>query len=433
MNRILTTAGLAALGAASIIPSSAQELFTSQKPWAIGAQLRGFYDDNYFTYPGTATLPKLETFGFDVSPSAAYNLRRDQTTLGLSYLYTLRYFADRERPRDDHSHQANMKLSHAFNERYSLDVKDSFVVAQEPSVLDPTISTTVPARSEGDNIRNNGGIQFNANLLEHFGMLVGYNNSIYDYEQDDNDVRRVEARAGLPITGIGSRSAVLDRMEHVFNVDGNYQILPKTTMSLGYIFTMTDYTSQDLLLPGVPGTTRDNKSHAVTIGARQQFNPQLAVSGKVGVQVTTYDDARWEDETGPYAEASASWQYANGSSLLAGVRHMRVASDVRVLPNGALNSDQEATSFFVSVTHQIAAKISANAMAQYQHGTFNGAGLGGSGDVADDLFYGGVTLTYQFTPHIAAEAGYTYDRLDSDIPFRSFTRNRVFIGTRLSY
>jgi hypothetical protein len=443
MNRILTTAGLAALGAVSIAPASAQELVTDQKPWAIGATLRGFYDDNYLTYPKVLRdRPGFDedTFGFEVSPSASYNIRRDQTSFGVSYVYGLRYYIDREDNEYDQSHQASLKLSHAFNEKYSVDVKDSFVMAQEPSIIDPTISITVPARSEGDNFRNTGSIQFNANLLEHFGFVLGYSNSIYDYQQDAEDIRAIQASDPILFpggaTGEGSRSAVLDRMEHNFSIDGNYQILPKTTLTLGYIYGIVDFTSSDPLVPGLTGDVRDWTSHKVAVGARQQINPQFVVSGKAGVEITTYDNPGiWDDETGPYAEGSASWNYAEGSALQVGVRHNRVPTDVRLVPGtGGLNADAEATSFFVSVTHRIATKIMLNAMAQYQHGTYNGSGSGEAADnTVDDVFYAGLTVAYQFTRNIAAEAGYTYDRLDSDISFRSFTRNRIFIGTRLSY
>ena len=441
MNRILTTAGLAALGAVGIAPASAQELYTDQKPWALGATIRGFYDDNYLTYPKILRdQPGFDedTFGFDISPSISYNLRKDQTTFGVSYMYGFRYYIDREDKEYDQSHQANLKLSHAFNEKYSVDVKDSFVMAQEPSVLDPSISITVPARSEGDNFRNTAGIQFNANMFEHFGAVIGYNNSIYDYDQEAEDI--MEIQAGAPdlfpvVTGEGSRSAVLDRIEHQFVLDGNYQILPKTTLTLGYIYGIVDFTSQDQLVPGVPGEIRDWTSHKVAAGVRQQINPQFVVSGKAGVEVTTYDTSDlWDDETGPYAEASASWNYTEGSALQLGVRHHRIPTDVRLLPGGAgiLNADAEATSVFLSVTHRISSKILLNAMTQYQHGTFNGTGDAGD-ETSDDVFYGGLTVAYQFTRNVAAEAGYTFDRLDSDIPYRSFSRNRIFIGTRLSY
>src|SRR5205085_2116944 len=149
----------------------------NQKPWSIGASLRGFYDDNYLTYPrALRDAPGFDdnTFGFDISPSAAVNLKRDQTTFGLSYLYTMRYYIDRADDHIDHSHQVNLKLSHSFNERFSADLKDSFVIAQEPAIIDPTLTTTLPARAEGDNMRNYGTIQFNSAIVENFSVSAGY-------------------------------------------------------------------------------------------------------------------------------------------------------------------------------------------------------------------------------------------------------------------
>src|SRR4051812_13687730 len=170
MKRLITTAGLAALGAASVAPTYAQDAMINQKPWSIGASLRGFYDDNYLTYPKVLRdRPGFDdnTFGFEVAPSAAINLKNEQTTFGLSYLYTFRYYIDREDNEYDQSHQVNLKLSHVFNERFSVDLKDSFVMAQEPSIIDP-VFITYPARAEGDNLRNTASIQLNAAIVENF-------------------------------------------------------------------------------------------------------------------------------------------------------------------------------------------------------------------------------------------------------------------------
>jgi hypothetical protein len=448
MKRLMTTAGLAALGAASVAPTFAQDAMINQKPWSIGASLRGFYDDNYLTYPRVLRdAPGFDenTFGFDISPSAAVNLKREQTTFGLSYLYTLRYYLDREDDEMDHTHQANMKLSHAFNERFSIDVKDSFVIAQEPSIIDPTISTTLPARAEGDNMRNTGSIQFNAAVVENFSINSGYRNSIFDYEEDADDYAPGSPRyTGAPIFGaVGTRSAVLDRIEHMFFVDGNYQVLPKTTVSLGYQFGINDYTSEDALFGSGPlgtaapfytGSARDNKSHFATVGVKQHLNPQLDVSVRGGIQYTTYDnETLFDDVVSPYAEASARWGYAEGSSLQVGARHQRIPTDVRLV-GGVPIADQEASTVWVSVNQAITGKLSAIVMGQYQYSTYGDSSLNGDAiDAVDHIFFAGATLAYQFNPHISAEAGYTFDRVDSDLLVRSFTRNRVFIGTRLSY
>jgi len=429
MKRLITTAGLAALGAASVAPTYAQDAMINQKPWSIGASLRGFYDDNYLTYPKVLRdRPGFDdnSFGFEVAPSAAINLKNEQTTFGLSYLYTFRYYIDREDNEYDQSHQVNLKLSHVFNERFSIDLKDSFVMAQEPSVIDP-VFITYPARAEGDNMRNTAGVQLNAAIVENFSADLGYNNSYYNYEQDGGDLL------------IGSRSATLDRIEHDFYGHGNYQLLPKTTLSLGYRYDIVDYTSDDLVLPGVRGNDRDNTSHIGTIGIKQHVNPQLDFSAEAGVQYSLYDNQTlFEDDVSPYGAASVRWAYMQGSSLNAGVKHQKVPTDVRMTSDGHVVADQQATLFWLSVNHAITSKITAILMGQYQHSTFGESSVGAAGNDVDNLFFVGATVAYQFNPHIAAEAGYTYDRLDSDltaggVAIRSYTRNRIYVGTRLSY
>jgi hypothetical protein len=344
----------------------------------------------------------------------------------------MRYYLDREDDHIDHSHQANLKLSHAFNERFSIDVKDSFVVAQEPAIIDPTISITQPARSEGDNIRNFGSVQLNAAVVENFSLNGGYRNAIFDYEEDADDIL-TDPRAGF-----GSRSAVLDRMEHMFFLDGNYQVLPKTTVSLGYQFGINDFTSEDPLfaLPGggyATGSVRDSKSHFATVGVKQHLNPQFDVSARAGIQFTTYEhEAFFDDVVSPYLEGSARWGYMEGSSLQVGVRHQRLPTDVRLI-SGQPIADQEATAVWVSVNQAITAKITAIIMGQFQHSRYGESTIGDGSEETDNIFFAGATIAYQFNPHIAAEAGYTFDRVDSDLNFRSFTRNRIYIGTRFSY
>jgi hypothetical protein len=54
------------------------------------------------------------------------------------------------------------------------------------------------------------------------------------------------------------------------------------------------------------------------------------------------------------------------------------------------------------------------------------------GDV--DNYYGfGANLTYQINQYWSTEGGYNFDRLDSDQPVRSFSRNRVYVGVRATF
>jgi hypothetical protein len=122
-----------------------------------------------------------------------------------------------------------------------------------------------------------------------------------------------------------------------------------------------------------------------------------------------------------------------GSSLQVGIRHQRLPTDVRTDTTGRMIADQEASAVWVSVNQAITAKISAIIMGQFQHSRYGESSIIDGDEVTDNIFFAGATIAYQFNPHIAAEAGYTFDRLDSDFQFRSFTRNRIYVGTRLSY
>ena len=198
MNKITTTAGLLALGAVGLqaqvyAPAAGSQQAT--KPWTVSASLRGFYDSNYTTSPKRVIAGErtdVDSYGFEVSPSASLNLLRDQTSLGLNYTYSLRWFedrADRDQDEFDHAHLFNAKLSHAFTPRYKLDVTDSFAMAQEPEVLNPSAGAAfaTPLRSDGDNLRNVASGSFSAGITENLDAVLGYANTWVDYDQEDGD------------------------------------------------------------------------------------------------------------------------------------------------------------------------------------------------------------------------------------------------------
>ncbi len=71
-------------------------------------------------------------------------------------------------------------MDHAFTERWQAKVQDSFVVGQEPELLDP--NTSVTTRTAGNNIRNTGTLTVNTMWTRLFSTAFDYQNSIYDYQ-----------------------------------------------------------------------------------------------------------------------------------------------------------------------------------------------------------------------------------------------------------
>jgi hypothetical protein len=436
MNKIKTTAGLLALGAVSVHAAVyAPEAGSPQatKPWSLSATLRGFYDSNYSTSPkhdAAGNDLRRDSFGFEVSPSASLNLIRDQTTIGLNYVYSLRWYEDRDSeglPSADHSHQVNAKLSHAFTPRYKFDISDSFVIAQEPSLFDdPGTPAASFLRSDGDNVRNTVLTSFSIGITEQTTVVLGYSNQFYDYDDE----------------GLNSRSALLDRMEHLGSINLRQVVLPKTVLVAGYQYEVVEYADDEFLGAGAQiyrADERDSTSHYFYIGVDQGITPTLNASLRGGAQLTEYDfespvfAAVDDSHVSPYVDANATWLYMQGSYAQLGVRHQRAQTDVGFLPGpGGLipNLDAESTTVYASVNHRIYGGFVASLIAQYQHSVYE---VDVVDDSEDDYFLAGLNLTYEINKFLAAEIGYNYDRLNSDLALRGFTRNRVYIGIRGTY
>ena len=117
-------------GAAVLAGASAQNIDAS-KPWSVSCALRGFYDDNYLTAPKGH---ERGTFGISIIPSAIYSAQMDQTSISLRGTYGAAWNEDATRQNSGNNPweqyvQFDAFLNHAFSERYSLDVRDTFVYA----------------------------------------------------------------------------------------------------------------------------------------------------------------------------------------------------------------------------------------------------------------------------------------------------------------
>lgn len=453
MKKLITSAGLVVLGAASL---NAQQLYapapgltTTQlsKPWSVSAAVRGFYDDNYAMTPssglvvsGTDVRVKpQESWGYEVTPSAALNWAMEQTYIGLSYTYSFKYFEDRPENKYDQSHLVNLKLSHAFTERYKLDLTDSFVQTREPGLVAPANAPILTVagpnayylRTRQDVLRNYGSAMMTAGLTDQLGVQLGYSNTLYDFSD----------------LGPGSLSALLDRMEHLATFNLRWQALPSTVALVGYQFGVTDYTGDDLTAipfgnlavtrpaaPWLMSDERNARSHYAYVGMDHTFNPQLDTALRVGAQFTEYYNlpGKDQDDVSPYADANITYRMTPDSAIQLGVRHSRISTDAAAL-------DQENTTVYGSISYKILPQLTASALGQYQFNSFQDGQPSAYGssvtfkDKSENFWLAGINLTYEINRFLGVEAGYNYDHLDSDVGFRSFTRNRVYVGLRATY
>jgi hypothetical protein len=250
---------------------------------------------------------------------------------------------------------------------------------------------------------------------------LAYVNTFYDYDQEgdgidsDNNV-------------VASRSGLLDRMEHLASIDLRWQAMPDTDAILGYAFGVIDFNGDEfiegntLLGPLTRSDDRSSRFHRIYVGIDHRFNAQLSASARVGGQYTDYYN-RGDDNVSPYADANVIYRYNRGNTIQVGITHSRNATDVTSL-------DQETTVLYGSINHKITPNLVGSLLVQGQHSTFEGGANDGDGE---NFLISGLNLTYHINPHFLAEAGYNFDRLDSDLGGRSYSRNRVYLGVRATY
>jgi hypothetical protein len=330
-------------------------------------------------------------------------------------------------------------LSHAFSERYHLSVGDSFVIGQEPDMLRSGYAFSTFQRIPGYNTRNSGTITFDAQVTQLFGLQIGYANTLFDYADSD-----YVYDPGLGQIIAPSAAGTLDMLDHSAHLDGRWLLQPQTTGVIGYQYRETDYTAGQPIAgawPAVAGQTvfsdsRNTRSHYLYAGVDHNFRPDLTASVRAGASYTDFfNDPNQSSEWSPYALLNLRYTYAQDSYLEAGFSYDRAATDLTgfsVLSNGKVTftTDSQTAVLYGTWNHRITPRLSGSITAQFQDSTYENGTLN---DESDRFYLLGLNFQYKFTPNLAAEVGYDYDKLDSDVALRSFDRNMVYLGVNASY
>jgi hypothetical protein len=421
MNKLAASIGIVALGTTVIqaVESSALNSMQSTKPWSISAALRGFYDDNINATPDSGATDSL---GVQIEPSFDFGMAGEQTSVNFGYTFSANYYEDPDPTWTDnwsYTHSMEASLSHTFSSRFDMFVSDSFAIGQEPDMLRSAggASATV-TRISGNNVRNNAGIDFNAEMTQLLGFGFGYNNNLYQYDD----------------SGPISNSALLDRMEHLVRLDSNWKLRPQTTGIIGYTYDQTLYTGDEVIIAGAPNIyseARNQLSHIVYVGAQHSFTPTLSGLLNVGAQyVDYYNDDNTDSTISPYVQGTLRYAYQTTTTFDLGFTYRHSPANNAGVSVTDIVQDMETAVLYGSVSHEIVRHLVGTLSGTGQYGTYNGGSLDGDNQVFYQL---GARLAYEFTPNLSAHVSYNYDNLDDDAPNRSYSRNRVFLGVTASY
>jgi len=366
MKKIAVSFGLIAVGTASLQAAYTlgSDSMQTSKVWSLSGSLRGFYDDNYNTAP-SGTPSKRSSYGFEVSPSISLNVPLDQTDIGVRYTYGLYFYQDRlnlhpsQNPVDQ-THQLDLWVNHAFTESWQASIQDSFVSAQDPSLVNGGTNL----RTEGNNINNVGSIKLDTQWTRLLGSEFGYQNTFVDYQNHGGT-------AAAP-----SFSGLLDRDENLIWLDLNWQLTPTLKPLIGYKFGLINYTGGEPIAPGSVSDNRDNRSQYFYVGAQYDPLSNLIISAEAGVQYVDYyhpaAGLSASTQLQPYANLSATYTYLPGSYVQAGFTQTQSATDVsQAAANGQVTESLNTSTGYASINHQFSPKLTASAIGKVQYSTFN--------------------------------------------------------------
>ena len=325
MKKFFTSVGLIAAGTVGLQAAYAPGLdsMSASKIWSVAGTLRGFYDSNYQTTSSNVR----DSIGFEVSPEVDLNVALQQTELGLRYTYGMYYYQDRENLGQnpiDQTHEVDLWVDHAFTERWQAKVLDTFVVGQEPELIDP--NTSVPTRTDGNNLRNTGTIDLNTTWTRLFSTKLAYQNTIFDYQNSGTTPANF-ATDGPSLAG------QFNRIDQLVSLDLQWAVAPETVAFIGGAFDWLNYTGNEPIAQTGVNTflysdTRNSRSYFGYVGAQHNFLSNLSFTGKGGVQYTdSYNQPGGATSLNPYADLSLIYTYLPGSYAQAGFTQTENASD----------------------------------------------------------------------------------------------------------
>ncbi len=447
MKSFFISAGLVAVGAAGLQSVLADDSANvsipapSPKIWSVSASLRGFYDSNYAV---NQAVSKKGSYGIELTPSVAIDDSLQQTDLGVRYTYGLYWYQQRQimgiNPFDQ-SHQLDLWVDHAFDERWHATVSDTFGVGQEPELIGNGALTGVPFRVNGDNIGNHFNFALDTQWTRQLSTAVHYQNDFYDYQ---NSGAGVTNAAVLPppaykLTGNGaSLAGLLNRIDQNAGVDLKWNFNPETMVFVGYTFDWVDYNANEPIQVSPDGSkvfySRDRNSYSdqVHAGVQYQFLANLTGTASAGAQyVDSYNESGSGAEAwSPYANVSLTYTYLPGSyvqlSFDQGDNPTYIA---QAATDGSLTQYQESSTFSGSINHHFTEKLIGSVLGQYSYSEFHG----GSSIGPEALYSAGVNLTYIINQYLSTDIGYNYDKLRSDLAGTAYERNRVYIGLTATY
>ncbi len=381
------------------VPNESEE--TMPIEWGVG--MNAIWDDN--TTPA-APGPKDETFSISPYVEMSFVSGSPQTVWDVYAKLGVLYYLDQPvaAGSDDMYGQMELgvNLTHSFDERLRL-VSRNFASYE----LEPDYS---------------------------YGFATNRQSSEYLYWDTDNSLgyrwtERLATYTGLKLTMLDYANVTdADRFTWTLYNQFRYVLSPQTvgTASIRYAQTSAD------------GQASDSTDTYLLLGAEHRFTPSTILIGSAGAQIRQVDGANGSSSTSPYMELTLRTQVNEQFTVSSFLRYGAEVYDTVVsLPALAEFDSRLTLRIGAQGNYQVSQKLGLFSGVDLISTSYEeGRTIPGGFSVADreeTLFNAYIGATLKITEYLDGTISYNFTNADSDIPDRSYARNRISVGLKADF
>ena len=208
-----------------------------------------------------------------------------------------------------------------------------------------------------------------------------------------------------------------NRFENIFGNEFRFLVWPTTTLVAEYRLGIIAYEN----------SVRDSTSHFLLGGIDHSFSPRFSITTRAGVEIRSYNN--FANRTDPYVEGTLTYALGPHMSLSWNNRYSIEEPDVVGSPGR--------TTFRSGLTgsYKVTARITGTLATYYEHDNNDGtiSFFFFSPPFTEDSLTLSAGLRYAINHTWGAELGYDFTDVESDLPFRSYSRNRFYGGVNFTF